>query len=476
MGQSTDLSDADLAYAGIAEQARLLAAGEVSSRELVDIYLERIERLDPTLNAFREVFFEDARNAAAEADALLANGEALPLLGVPVAVKDELDIAGRLTRHGTEGYADVATEDAEHVVRIRRAGAVILGKTNLPELAITGVTESEVNGATRNPWNTGRTPGGSSGGSAAAVAAGLVGAASASDGAGSIRIPAANCGLFGLKPQRGRISLMPESEHWYGMSKTGCLSRRVMDTALWLDVAAGPAPGDAHSPPPPERPYVASAATAPGRLRVATSVKPVRALAPPIVTEDVASAVTAAAEALGALGHHVSKRDPDYGNVGNHIATLYLKGIEQHFQQVPLKERLEKRTRGFARMGRLLPPQMLASALSARARYTERINRLFSDIDLLVTPTTGELPVEIGRWAGKGALATSIGMSRTYPFTAVWNYTGQPAASVPVGFSADGLPLSVMLVAPPNREDLLIRVSAQLEDHFAWPQYRPIVG
>jgi amidase len=463
----------DIAFAGIAEQARLLRERTLSSVELVDLYLDRIERLDPMLNAFADVFAAEARTEAAEADGRLAAGESAPLLGVPVGIKDELDIAGQVSRHGTRAYDTPATADSEHVRRLRQAGAIVIGKTRLPELAITGFTESELNGDTRNPWDTTRTPGGSSGGSAAAVAAGLVGAASASDGAGSIRIPAANCGLFGLKPQRGRISLMPEAEHWYGLSKTGCLSRRVIDTALWLDVAAGPAPGDAHTPPPPEGSYVDAAKRDPGQLRVAFSTTPVRALAPPIVDPVVVEAVNLVAGKLTDLGHHVIARTPDYGSVGNEIAPVYLGGIRQHYEQVPHPERLERRTRGFAKLGALVPDRWLRAALGRREEHTARINQIFDDVDVLMTPVTGEPPVEVGKWKGVGALRTSIGMSRTYPFTAVWNYTGQPAASIPAMLTADGLPIGIMLIVPPNREDLLLSVAGQLEAALGWADRRP---
>ncbi len=469
------MNESDLAFTGIADQAKLLRDRTVASSDLVEMYLERIDRIDPHLNAFREVYRAESLAEAAEADRRLVAGETLPLLGVPVAIKDELDITGRVTSHGTVAYDEPARSDAEHVRRLRRAGAIVIGKTNLPELAITGFTESEFIGDTRNPWDTSRTPGGSSGGSGAAVAAGLVGAASASDGAGSIRIPAANCGLFGLKPQRGRISLMPESQHWYGMSKTGCLTRRVIDTALWLDVAAGPAPGDAHTPPPPRSSYVEAVRTEPGKLTVAWSVEPVRALAPPLVDESARIAVEAIVAALSTLGHSIVARTPDYGSVGNEIAPIYLRGIQEHFEQVPHPERLEARTRGFARMGRLVPEAMFRGALERRVAHTERINRIFDEADLLVTPATGSPPVPIGAWRGEGALRTSIGMSRVYPFTAVWNYTGQPAATVPAGLTPDGLPVGAMLIAPPNGEGLLLSVAARLEEVLGWSDRRPPV-
>src|SRR5919201_306843 len=231
----------ELAFADVARQAELVRAGEVSSRELVELFLGRIERLDPELNAFRRVMGERALVDAQQADARRGAGDERPLLGVPIAVKDVEDVTGEVTRFGTDAFTRPAAQDSELVRRLRAAGAVVIGKTNTPELAIMGDTEGPAFGITRNPWNTERSPGGSSGGTAAAVAAGLCAAGTASDGAGSIRIPASNCGLFGLKPQRGRVSLMPDAEHWNGLSVIGFETRTVADTALLLDAAAGPA-------------------------------------------------------------------------------------------------------------------------------------------------------------------------------------------------------------------------------------------
>src|SRR6188472_2414254 len=260
----------DLAFAGAAKQAEMVRAGEVSPTELVHLCLERIARIDPQLNAFRKVFAEKALLEAEQAEARLKAGDERPLLGVPVAIKDEVDVAGEINTHGTDGFTEPAREDSEMVRRLREAGAIVVGLTLLPELAICGFTESATYGVTRNPWNPQRTPAGSSGGSGAAVAAGLVPIASAGDGAGSIRLPAASCGLFGLKPSRGRASLAPELEGWGGLAVLGCLSRNVLDTALWLDVVAGGSK-EPEAPPPPDRPFVESAGTAPGKLRVAWS-------------------------------------------------------------------------------------------------------------------------------------------------------------------------------------------------------------
>jgi amidase len=315
--------DPDLAFAGIARQAELLRANEISSRELTRLYLDRIERFDRDLNAFRVVLGERALAEAEDADRRLAGGEEGALLGVPLALKDTDDLAGELTTLGTGAYKEPAIADAELVRRLREAGVVIIGKTNMPELAICGFTESTTWGATRNPWALDRTPGGSSGGSGVAVAAGLVAAASGSDGAGSIRIPAAFCGLVGLKPQRGRVPLSPGSEHWYGLTVNGCLTRSVLDTALYLDaVTAGPqGPG---SPPTPERPYAEQARISPGRLRIAISAKPLRELAPPIVRDEVLAGLDDAAELLRSLGHGLASENPSYGLAANHITTRYL--------------------------------------------------------------------------------------------------------------------------------------------------------
>ena len=473
---------AELAFAGIARQADLVRGGEVSSRELVELYLERIERLDPQLNSFRLVMADKALAEADRADARRSSGEQLPLLGVPVAVKDGVDVEGEITTHGVASFDRPASQDADMVRRLRGAGAVVIGKTNLPELAIYGFTESKTWGATRNPWNTEHTPGGSSGGSGAAVAAGLVGGASASDGAGSIRIPAANCGLFGLKPQRGRVSMAPdhylvEGRHWEGMSVNGCLTRSVLDTALYLDVTAGPAAEDRAPPPPPPRPFAEAARTRPERLRIAWSPKPPRIIAPPTKLADSnRRALEDTAGLLRSLGHEVTERDPDYGMVGNHVTTLYLGGIRKDIMRTPHRERLEPRTRGFLRLGAPYAGRVLQRGHRLAARHAERINRMFDDCDVLLTLVSPVPPVEVGRWESRGALRTVLGMSSVYPYTAVWNATGQPAAAVPAGFTDDGLPLSVQLVGRPNDEATLLSLAAQIEAERPWADRRPPVS
>ena len=466
----------DLAFAGIARQAELVRRREIGSLELTELCLERIERLDPSLNAFRCTFADAARAAAVEADRRVAAGESAPLLGVPVAFKDEVDLAGTVNAHGTVAFERAATRDAVQVRRLREAGAIVLGRTALPELGVLGFTETEAHGATRNPWRPSLTPGGSSGGSAAAVAAGLVGCASASDGLGSIRIPAAFTGLFGLKPQRGRISLAPLPSHWRGLTVAGCLSRRVADTALWLDVASGAAAGDAHAALAPDRPFAEIAREGPGRLRIAWTTSGPRALLPATLDDDVARVAEATAARLERLGHTVVARDPDWGRIADDVAVRYLRAVHEDVRDVPRPERLERRTRGFARLGRAVPEAMLERALAREAAHAHRLNRLFDDVDVLMMPATGTPAFEVGRWEGAGALRTLLGMSRALPYTGAWNHTGQPAASMPVGESAEGLPIGMQFVVAPHREDVLLRLGTQLETDVDWPARRPPIG
>jgi amidase len=465
------MADSDLAFAGLAGQADAVRAGEVSPRELVELHLERIERLEPRLNAFRVVRAEQALAEAGEAERRSADGD-VPLLGVPIAVKDSQDVAGELTTHGTGCVERPAAEDCEMVRRLRAAGAIVIGKANLPELAFAMFTESPTWGVTRNPWDRERTPGGSSGGSGAAVAAGLAAGATASDGAGSIRYPAAYCSLFGLKPQRGRVPVDPDVEHWHGLSVNGCLTRTVLDTALFLDVTAGGGIAP-EKPPPPERPFAEAARTPPGKLRIAVSVKATRALAPPLLDDRCREAVRETAELLDSLGHRVTWRDPDWGTVGNGVAIMYSRGVADDARRLPNRERLGRQTRGVARMGSLIPDWVLRRTRAAIPKHARRINAIFEDHDVLLLPVIGEPPVPVERWASHGGQWTLAGMTRRTGFGPPWNYLGNPAAAVPAGFTDDGLPLSVQLVGRPNDEHTLLSLAAQLEAERPWADRRP---
>jgi amidase len=465
----------EIAFAGAARQAEMVRSGEVSPTELVGLHLERIDRLDPQLNSFRAVLGERAMLEAEQAEARLKGGDERPLLGVPIALKDSTDLAGEQTTHGTDAFPDPAGADSEMVRRLREAGAIVVGKTQLPELAICGFTESATWGVTRNPWDTQRTPGGSSGGSAAAVAAGLVPIASASDGAGSIRIPAASCGLFGLKPQRGRVSLAPDLEHWNGLSVNGCVSRSVLDTALWLDVVSGGS-AEPGAPAPPPRPFVESAQASPGKLRIAYSTVPPRAAAPPTVSDEVRDAVASTAELLRSLGHETAQKDPAWGAIGNNSVPRYLRGAAEDLAPVPRPERLERRTRGFGRLGGVIPRKVFEQAQRGAAADAARINAIFDSHDLLMTPVMGGTALPVRRWEGRGALWTLLGMSRFYPYCLPWNHLGNPAMAVPAGFAANGMPLSVQIVGRPGDESTLLSLAAQIESERPWADKRPPVS
>jgi amidase len=465
----------DIAFAGAARQAEMVRSGEASPSELVRLCLDRIARLDPQLNSFRVVLAERALLEADQAEARLKAGEERPLLGVPIAIKDEVDVAGELNTHGTDAFTEPAKADCEMVQRLRGAGAIVIGLTLLPEMAICGFTESATYGVTRNPWDLQRTPGGSSGGSGAAVAAGLVPIASAGDGGGSIRIPAASCGLFGLKPSRGRISLAPALEDWNGLAVNGCLSRTVLDTALWLDVTAGGS-REPEAPPPPERPFVEAAKGPPGKLRVAWSTAAPRAAAPPTVSDVVEGAVADTAELLASLGHDVAQRNPDWGGIGNNITPRFLHGVAETIEEVPHPERLERRTRGFRRLGGLISDGLFRRAMRGREADRARVNAIFDSVDVLMTPVMGGTALPVRRWEGKGALRTVLGMSRFYPYCVPWNHLGNPAMSVPAGFAADGMPLAVQIIGRPGDEATLLSLAAQMEAERPWTDHRPPVS
>jgi amidase len=467
------VEERELAFAGVAGQSELLRRGEVSSRELVELALARIAALDPQLNAFGAVYADRAREDADRADERRAAGEDAPLLGLPIAVKDEIDLAGEVTSRGSDAFAAPAVEDAEVVRRLRASGAVVVGKTTMPELGLWPFTESVTWGVTRNPWDVERTPGGSSGGSAAAVAAGMVSAALGADGAGSIRIPAACTGLFGLKPQRGRVPRAPhdrDGSHWIVF---GALTRSVLDTAIVLDALRGPMPGDGAALPEPALPFADAARSHPGALRIAVSdafPAGVRGR----LTPEVRGALDSTVELLRGLGHTVVEREVDFrARDVPVILGLLFRAIHDFVAEVDRPARLERRSRALARPGRLVSDRTRDRLLVAERQMAERVGRLFADHDVLLTPVMTQPAVPAGLMEGRGATVTYQWETGWVPFTVIWNATGQPAASVPAGFTAEGLPLAVQLVGRPNDEATLLSLAAQLEAARPWADRRP---
>jgi amidase len=462
----------DLAYAGISAQAQLIRAGEISSAELVAVYLERIARLDTRLNAFRSVFAERVTMEAKQADARRAGGDERALLGVPIAIKDDIDVAGELTAIGTNAVEQPAPADAEVVRRLREAGALVIGKTNVPELTQWPFTETATYGATRNPWDLQRSPGGSSGGSAAAVAAGLVGAALAGDGGGSIRIPSAFSGLFGLKTQWGRVPLAPQAGAWHGLVVYGVLTRSVRDSALFYDaIADGPADPDTPVVPPSSF-LDALGQTGPLKIAMASRLPP-----SPLtkLNAENRAALEQTAALLRDLGHEVNEHEVDYGQLAPaaEFTVVYLRSLYETVSALAHPERVERRIGVLARIGGMIPQGVLDWALGRRAQYTARLNEPLADHDLLLTPVTPATAPRIGAREGRGWLRTSVEASATVPYVACWNLTGQPACSVPAGFDDDGLPRAVQLVGKPNDEATLVALAAQLEAERPWTQDRP---
>lgn len=445
---SSALLPDDVAYAGVTGQLALMREGRISAVELLELCLARIDRLDGRLNAFRVVFRDQALAEARAADAARASGDERPLLGVPVAVKDNVEVAGHAPSMGTASGEPVAARDAEQVRRLRAAGAVIVGTTHLPELALWPFTESRTWGATRNPWSPEHTTGGSSGGSAAAVASGMVAAATASDGGGSIRIPAAACGLVGLKPQRDRVPLAPLSEHWHGLSVAGVLTRTVEDTALVLSVLTDGA--------------LSAQTPAPNQLRIAWSTRaPVRTPVHPAVE----TALQGALEVLRGLGHDVQPGEPVYGPVQLSFLVRYLAGARDDLRALAHPHRTERRTRVVGMLGRLV----------SRGQVRRAVQRGEGDIvpagtDVLVLPVTAAPPMAIGALSGWRALVLA---GRVASFTPAANVTGQPAISLPAGHTPDGRPLAVQLVGRPGAEQLLLALAAQVQQATGFPDRRP---
>jgi amidase len=343
----------------------------------------------------------------------------------------------------------------------------------MPELGMFPMTQSATWGVTRNPWDTSRSPGGSSGGSAAAVAAGLVGAAVAADGGGSIRVPAAYCGLVGVKPQRGRVPLAPHLDAWYGLVVNGALTRSVADTALFLDAVAG-TPHDPGGPAPPERPFAQAASEPAGRLRIAMATR----LPPsPLTRLDPGNreAVSDTAELLRSLGHEVREHEIDFGPMtpSPEFTVRYYRGIYDEVGALSDPNRLERRTRAMARVGSIVEPALVRWSRSREAQLAARYNAALAENDVLLTPVTPAPAPRAASHEGLGWLRASLISAATVAYLAPWNLTGQPAASVPAGFDGEGLPRAVQLIGRPCDEATLLSLAAQIEAERGWPQRRP---
>lgn len=476
----TSLAD-ETQWMDATDQAVLVRKGEVSPAELVEAALERIERLDPALNALTFRWFDDARARAASGD--LPDG---PFRGVPFLLKDlHAHCEGQPLSNGNAALAaaaPVSPRDTVLVSRFKAAGFVIAGRTNSPELGSLPTTEPVAWGPTRNPWDPSRTPGGSSGGAGAAVASGMVPVAHASDGGGSIRIPASACGLVGLKPSQGRISLGPyRDESSLGVEL--CLSRTVRDTAAVLDAVHGPGVGDTVIAAAPTRSYVEEVGADPGRLRIGLlDHSPTGGQ----IDEECAEAARSAASLLASLGHDVDEGHPeamDDPTITTQFLALWatamamsLKGCAAQLGRELEEGEVEPVNWVQARYADGLSATDLATAQTAATGYRRRVQRWWSEgWDLLVTPTNGEVPHALGTLANdpENPLHPLARAADVVPFTTTFNMSGQPAISLPLHRTAEGVPVGVQLVAAYGREDLLLRVAAQLEEARPWAHLRP---
>ena len=460
---------------GLADRIR---RGDLSPVEAVQATIDRIERLDGDLNAVIHKQFEDALELAASPD--LPDG---PFRGVPMLLKDLwAEEAGRPHHAGIQALKDAdhrSTIDSNMVTRYKEAGFVIVGRTNTPELALMPTTEPDAFGPTRNPWSLDHSSGGSSGGASAAVAAGLVPAAHASDGGGSIRGPASMCSLVGLKPTRARNSFGPGmGERWSGFSAEFVVTRSVRDSAALLDVTSGPMPGDPYSATPPARPYAEAMHDDPGRLRVGVMKVGPRDIE---ISPESEQAAGKTAEALEALGHHVEEAYPpaldDAAVVATYVGVVncnVARALDAWGEKVgrPVEQAdVEPLTWALAQMGRKVSgPQHLANVEFVHARGRRLAEWWDGGFDLLLTPTCAEPPPPLGSFAAPPGKPL-VSYMRAAPFgafTAQFNLSGQPAISLPLHWSGDGLPVGVQLVAPLGREDVLLRVAAQLEQAAPW--------
>jgi amidase len=479
------MTDPDLAFVDATAQAELVRSGAVSPAELVAAAITRVEKLNGELNAVIHTRFDAARD---EARGELPDG---PFRGVPVLVKDlDAATAGDPCHWGNKLLKQtnwVEDHDAYLVTLLRGAGFVVVGKTNTPELGLQPTTEPLAYGPTHNPWDTSRGPGGSSGGSAAAVASGMVPVAHAGDGGGSIRIPASACGLFGLKPSRGRVSLGPDQgEAWAGLVVRHVVTRSVRDSAAVLDVLARRMPGDPYAAPPPARPFLDELTGDPRPLRIGmrTDAGAIAATDPECVaaTED-------AARLLESLGHTVEPASPAAleEDVMATFMTIFSTNVVADLDEIARRAGrevtqvdVEPLTWMYRDLGVATSGAQYAEAINTMHAWTRRMAVWWTDdgFDLLLTPTLAEPPPELGDLVVHDAEDLFRAAARALPFaayTAPFNVTGQPAMSVPLYFSASNLPIGVQLVADANREDLLLQLAGQLERARPWADRRPVV-
>ena len=469
------MNDSTLCWISASELAPAIARKKVSPVEVVDAVLARIDTLKQ-LNAYVTLDAERARQAAKAAErAVMRRGARLgPLHGVPFSVKDLIITKGVRTTFGTPLYRDnVPTEDAPSVERLKAAGAIMLGKTNTPTLGWVGVTDNLLFGVTRNPWSLGHTPGGSSGGAGAAVAAGLAPLAIGTDGGGSIRKPAAWCGIFGLKASWGRIPVYPHGAAW-SLSHAGPMTRTVKDAALMMNVCAGPDERDQYSLPPADVDYVKALKGSLKGLRLAWSETLGIA---PAVDPEVRDATAKAARAFRELGCRVESIEPTWPSPYDCWRTIFLGGIAARL--APYLDRRDQIDPGLLPIveeATTYPPTKYVQAWFDRLAWWRHARAFFERYDLLLTPTVACAPLRIGELYPAEIGGVAVGREAASVFTFIFNMTGQPAATVPCGFTKAGLPIGLQIIGRRFDDVTVLRASAAFEAARPWAQRRPPIG
>ena len=456
------------------ETREAIAAGELSPVEAVDAVLDRIERLNPSVNAYCTVVAESARREAQQAEAgVLRKDELGPLHGVPVSIKDLVYTRGIRTTGGSRLFEDFVPErDSVVVERLKKAGAIVIGKTNTPEFGWVAVTDNTLFGPTRNPWDVGRTPGGSSGGAACAVALGMAPLAIGSDGGGSIRIPSSFCGVFGLKPSYGRVPAAPGFPSlWEGLSVTGPITRTVRDAALMMEVIAGRDDRDYSSLPDTDLGYVSSLEGDLKGLRVAWSPD----LGYAVADEQVLRATEAAARVFANLGCTVETAAPDAGDPQESFSAQVAASVAA-FPGARMEDSpdlIDPALARFIERSREVPARDYIKARMANIEFAIKVWAFFEEYDLLLTPVVAVPPFEIGSYGPREIGGKRVGPLAWMPFTYPFNVTGQPAASVPCGWTDDGLPIGLQIVGRRFEDGTVLRAAAAFERAAPWADRYP---
>lgn len=463
------MDSVDLAFTSAIEQARLIRAKEISPVELTQLYLDRIEQLNPKLGSFFTVLAEQAISDATSKTEQLSESELPPFFGVPIAIKDLNPVEGVPCSYGLKVARNrIADRDDLVVKKLKEAGFIILGKTATSQLASFPYTEPPGFPPARNPWDLDYTPGGSSGGSSAAVAAGLCAIAQGSDGGGSIRGPAACCGLVGLKPSRGRISMAPIGEAFSGFAVTGPLSRTVADSAAFLDVTAGYVTGDPYWLPSPETSFLDATKRKlePLRIGLVTGIDPIGS-ADPICVE----ATEKIAHLLESIGHTIEPVTPDLGEMIEPFTVLWRAQTEVGVPPFLL----EKVNRWLWWRAKFTSATRYRQAQSQLQIFSRKVVGLFDRYDVLLTPTYFHPTIRVGEWAKLSPVRTIDEIIKWIAPCPAFNVTGQPAISVPAGFDPNGLPIGVQIVGRPADEETILAIAAQIEEAQPWEHLRPSI-